>query len=173
LLLNQIPIQNPGTDGSIFAPFVTSDRTLRIFSEELCRSLYLTYQKDIEQHGIPGYRFSLPKELLQRGSVNEDNKCFCENIGVKEGGPPTEEAKEKSLKPLDDDDFDVFGDDDEEVKVVEIPTTVAPADDDGPKECRAGVILLSACKGGKVPKLIHSFRLFKESSQSHLSFLDI
>lgn len=68
-----------GTDGSIFAPFVTTDRTIYLFSDDLCRSLYLTYEKDVEHHGLTGYRFSLPERLLQRASENPDNLCYCAN----------------------------------------------------------------------------------------------
>jgi len=66
-----------GTDGSIFPPFVTRDRIVYLFSDDLCRSLYLKYEKDIEYHGLTGYRFSLPAQLLARATENPDNECFC------------------------------------------------------------------------------------------------
>jgi len=89
-----------GTDGSVFPPFVTRDRVLSLFSDDLCRSLHLTYEKDIDYHGIPAYRFSLPAELLQRATDNPDNLCFCTfeditlckagviNLGVCKKGAP-------------------------------------------------------------------------------------
>lgn len=53
-----------GSDGSIFPPFVTRDRIIEIFSPDMCRSIYMTYLKDVELLGIPAYRFSTPKEVL-------------------------------------------------------------------------------------------------------------
>jgi len=67
-----------GSDGSLFAPFVPRDRILRLFSPEMCRSLYLEYRQDIDFHGIPGYRFQVPKEMLDS---SEENQCFCVNPG--------------------------------------------------------------------------------------------
>jgi scavenger receptor class B protein 1 len=45
-----------GTDGSVFPPGVTRNDTLHIFNKQLCQSLPLVYQEDIEANGIPGYR---------------------------------------------------------------------------------------------------------------------
>ncbi|CAL8137069.1 unnamed protein product [Orchesella dallaii] len=70
-----------GSDGSLFPPFVTRDRILPIFSPDLCRSLYLTYEGDTEILGLPGYRFTLPEILLQDPRLNKDNECFCTNRG--------------------------------------------------------------------------------------------
>jgi len=70
-----------GTDGSIFPPFVTRDRVVRLFSADLCRSLYLKYTKDVEMNGIQGYRFAVPKEELEDPRINEENSCFCTNPG--------------------------------------------------------------------------------------------
>jgi lysosome membrane protein 2 len=66
-----------GTDGSIFAPFVTKKRTIRIFNAELCRSLFLTYERDMTFLGIPSYRFTAPKEMLEDPRTSDDNRCFC------------------------------------------------------------------------------------------------
>lgn len=66
-----------GTDGSIFPPFVTKKRVLRIFNAELCRSLFLTFQKEVTFLGIPAYRFTAPKEMLEDPRTNVDNQCYC------------------------------------------------------------------------------------------------
>lgn len=66
-----------GSDGSIFPPFVDRDRVVRLFSADLCRSLYLKYTEDVELNGISGYRFSVPREMLEDAQINEDNACFC------------------------------------------------------------------------------------------------
>lgn len=64
-----------GTDSTIYAPFVTKQRVLRVFEAEVCRSLHLTYSKEETFEGIPGYRYSLPKGFF--GEENPDNQCFC------------------------------------------------------------------------------------------------
>lgn len=139
-----------GTDGSIFPPFVSRDRVLNLFSEELCRSLYLTYTKDIEFRGIPGYRFALPRKLLARASENEENRCYCENIAY-QTGPAAEEAED--LDAEFEDDF--FGSDDEkspeevaaeEKEKAEKAAAKAAAIEE---QCSAGIIKLSACREGK------------------------
>lgn len=70
-----------GSDGALFPPFVTRDRVLPIFSAELCRSLQLAYDSDTEIHGLQGYRFTLPQNLLEDWKTNPDNECFCTNRG--------------------------------------------------------------------------------------------
>lgn len=75
-----------GTDGSLFPPFVTRDRIVRLFSADLCRSLYLTYTQDIEFNGIKGYRFAVPKEELEDSRTNDENTCFCTEPGLNKAG---------------------------------------------------------------------------------------
>ncbi len=45
-----------GTDGSIFHPGVTKSDVLHVFNRDLCRSLPLVFQEEVEMNGIPGYR---------------------------------------------------------------------------------------------------------------------
>lgn len=66
-----------GTDGSQYPPRVTRDTVLRLYTSELCRSLYLTYEKDLKHHGIPVYRFIPPPEVLADPMDNHDNLCYC------------------------------------------------------------------------------------------------
>lgn len=73
-----------GSDGALFPPFVTRDRVLPIFSADLCRSLYLTYDTDTEIHGLQGFRFTLPEALLEDPRKSEDNQCFCTDRGGSE-----------------------------------------------------------------------------------------
>lgn len=66
-----------GSDGSVFPPFVNRDRVLRIFSPDMCRSIYMTYLEDVEVLGVPGYRFITPKDVLEDPRVNAENICYC------------------------------------------------------------------------------------------------
>ncbi|CAL8137067.1 unnamed protein product [Orchesella dallaii] len=70
-----------GSDGSVFPPFVTRDRVLRIFSPDMCRSIYMNYHEDVEVLGVPGYRFITPREVLEDPKVYPENKCYCTNPG--------------------------------------------------------------------------------------------
>ncbi|ODN04815.1 Lysosome membrane protein 2 [Orchesella cincta] len=70
-----------GSDGSVFPPFVTRDRVLRIFSPDMCRSIYMKYHEDVEVLGVPGYRFITPREVLEDPKVYPENTCYCTEPG--------------------------------------------------------------------------------------------
>ena len=46
-----------GTDGSSYPPNVGKKTILYMFNRNLCRSLPMVYQKDIEHFGVKGYRY--------------------------------------------------------------------------------------------------------------------
>lgn len=72
-----------GTDGSIFPPHITKNTVLKVFDKDLCRALPLVFQKEvITSGGIPGYRFTPPKDVFASAERMESNKCFCP------AGPP-------------------------------------------------------------------------------------
>lgn len=66
-----------GTDGGQFAPFLSKDRTLYVFSSDLCRSLEFRYEKDTQVHGIRAWRFTIPPTLFESADLREENRCFC------------------------------------------------------------------------------------------------
>jgi hypothetical protein len=70
-----------GSDGALFPPFVSKEKRLDLFSPELCRSLYLEYEGETEIKGLVGYRFTLPKSVLEDPRKNEANRCFCTDPG--------------------------------------------------------------------------------------------
>ncbi|CAG7785909.1 unnamed protein product, partial [Allacma fusca] len=70
-----------GSDGSLFAPFVRKDKKIYIFSYEICRSIFLKFDKEVTFEGIPAFRFTPPPELLADPLDNEDNRCFCPDPG--------------------------------------------------------------------------------------------
>ena len=43
----------------------------------ILRSIYLTYEKDVEYFDIPGRRFTPPRDVLEDPTINTDNQCFC------------------------------------------------------------------------------------------------
>ncbi|CAJ0580307.1 unnamed protein product, partial [Mesorhabditis spiculigera] len=71
-----------GTEGSLFPPFIEKGQRLEIFITQLCRSVYLEFQKEVEYRGIPAYRFVLPVDVFDtrlpenRGYCNPSDKRF-------------------------------------------------------------------------------------------------
>lgn len=66
-----------GTDGTLYPPFLKRSDQPHLFVSDICRSLYLTYYKDINIKGIPGYRFVVPAEVFD--STIPQNRGYCTN----------------------------------------------------------------------------------------------
>lgn len=66
-----------GSDGSAFHPLLTKDERLYIFTPDLCRSIYMEFEKDVEVKGIPAYRFTPPRSVLASKEENPANEGFC------------------------------------------------------------------------------------------------
>jgi len=66
-----------GTDATLFPPNVQKHEKLYIYSTDLCRSLYLTFMKEIFYKGIKGYQFETNLDLLGDLNMSPDNVCFC------------------------------------------------------------------------------------------------
>ncbi|MBN3295511.1 SCRB2 protein, partial [Amia calva] len=70
-----------GSDGSTFHPLISKNESLFIFTADLCRSIHLNFEKDVEVKGIPAYRFSPPPEVLASPEDNPANAGFCVPAG--------------------------------------------------------------------------------------------
>jgi len=66
-----------GTDGSAFHPKVKRKETLYLFNVDLCRSLYLQYERDASVRGIPVYKFAVPDKFYKAPANEPDNACYC------------------------------------------------------------------------------------------------
>ncbi|XP_068608935.1 LOW QUALITY PROTEIN: lysosome membrane protein 2-like [Brachionichthys hirsutus] len=66
-----------GTDGSAFHPLLTKDERVYVFTPDLCRSIYMEFEKDVEVKGIPAYRFTPPRSVLASKEENPANEGFC------------------------------------------------------------------------------------------------
>jgi len=66
-----------GTDGSMFHPFVNKNDTLYMFSSDICRSIYVQYEKDSYVKGLHSLKFVPPESVFADVSVNPDNGCWC------------------------------------------------------------------------------------------------
>ncbi|XP_078478298.1 lysosome membrane protein 2-like [Lampetra planeri] len=66
-----------GSDGSAFHPLLTKDERIYIFTPDLCRSIYMEFEKDVVVKGIPAYRFTPPRSVLASKEENPANEGFC------------------------------------------------------------------------------------------------
>ncbi|XP_053333820.1 lysosome membrane protein 2-like [Clarias gariepinus] len=66
-----------GTDGSAFHPFLTKEERLNVFSADLCRSIYMLFEKEVVVKGIPAYRYTPPRAVFASGKNNPENEGFC------------------------------------------------------------------------------------------------
>ena len=79
-------------DGSAWHPFVSANERLYSFSSDLCRSIYLTCDKncsknlDVPTAAIPVYRFMPPEEVFADSKTNPDNQGFCVSSPCFESG---------------------------------------------------------------------------------------
>ncbi|KAJ3662444.1 hypothetical protein Zmor_006794 [Zophobas morio] len=66
--------QYQGTDGTVFAPYLTKEEGLASFAPDLCRSLVAVYSGDTKYDGIPVRIYTA---TLGDMSKNPDEKCYC------------------------------------------------------------------------------------------------
>ncbi|XP_056287956.1 lysosome membrane protein 2-like isoform X2 [Pseudoliparis swirei] len=66
-----------GSDGSAFHPMLTKNERIHIFSPDLCRSIHMEFEKDVEVKGIPAYRFTPPRSVFASKEENPANEGFC------------------------------------------------------------------------------------------------
>lgn len=66
-----------GSAGEFFSPNPKKGETVYLFAPEMCRSIPYDYEKDIELHGMEGYRFSAGARALDNGTLYEENKCYA------------------------------------------------------------------------------------------------
>ncbi|KAF3849169.1 hypothetical protein F7725_015666 [Dissostichus mawsoni] len=66
-----------GSDGSAFHPLLDKNERIYIFTPDLCRSIHMEFEKDVEVKGIPAYRFTPPRSVLASKEENPANAGFC------------------------------------------------------------------------------------------------
>ncbi|MCI4386874.1 hypothetical protein PGIGA_G00067780 [Pangasianodon gigas] len=66
-----------GTNGASFHPIITKTEKLYMFSSDLCRSIYATFESELSVRGVPAYRFVPPSKVFANTTVNPDNAGFC------------------------------------------------------------------------------------------------
>lgn len=66
-----------GTDGSGFPPFRPKTDRLPIFAADICRTLFLVYDKEDTFMDIPVWRIKLDPKMFEPPKRNPDNACYC------------------------------------------------------------------------------------------------
>jgi len=66
-----------GTDGTHFCPRPSKTERVYIFVSDVCRSLYVTYQREQYLKDIKLQRYTTPDELFQNSTINKENAAFC------------------------------------------------------------------------------------------------
>ncbi|CAG9782028.1 unnamed protein product [Diatraea saccharalis] len=64
-----------GTDSGLFNPFIDITKPLYALNGDICRSVELRYQHDVEYQNVPGVRFAVNDWFL-----NDADGCFCLNV---------------------------------------------------------------------------------------------
>ena len=64
-----------GNDGTQFPPFVEKEVTKWLFVSELCRSIWLEFDTEVDFNGIEAYRYRPPVSVFSMR--NPDNYCYC------------------------------------------------------------------------------------------------
>uniref|UniRef100_A0A3Q2U002 Lysosome membrane protein 2 n=1 Tax=Fundulus heteroclitus TaxID=8078 RepID=A0A3Q2U002_FUNHE len=66
-----------GSDGSAFHPLLNRSERIYVFSPDLCRTIYMEFEKDVKVKGIPAYRFTPPRSVFASKQENPANEGFC------------------------------------------------------------------------------------------------
>ncbi|KAJ1374891.1 hypothetical protein KIN20_037998 [Parelaphostrongylus tenuis] len=64
-----------GTEGMLFPPFLKKSDKIQVFISQLCRSVWLEFQKEVDYHGVPAFRFILPPEVFDPTVPENDGFC--------------------------------------------------------------------------------------------------
>ncbi|VDM77751.1 unnamed protein product, partial [Strongylus vulgaris] len=64
-----------GTEGMLFPPFLKKSERIYVFISQLCRSVWLEFQKEVDYKGVPAYRFWLPPEVFDPTSPENEGYC--------------------------------------------------------------------------------------------------
>lgn len=74
-----------GSAGEFFPPKQSRFSTISFFSPDMCRSVPLDYEKDVEVHGVTGYKFSGGERSVDNGTVYPENWCYAVGEGTYSG----------------------------------------------------------------------------------------
>ena len=71
-----------GTDGMLFAPFITKEKNLDFVIPMMCRSLRFVYTETVDHDGVACFRYKMAPETFQGVSLAPSNWCFCADKNI-------------------------------------------------------------------------------------------
>ncbi|XP_024942403.1 protein croquemort isoform X2 [Cephus cinctus] len=74
-----------GTNGDLWPP-LPDNKTVSIFSSDLCTSLSLTMQNTTVHQGLVGTKYVSDKNMLDNGTNVPSRKCFCNEVECQPSG---------------------------------------------------------------------------------------
>jgi scavenger receptor class B, member 1 len=69
-----------GSTGELFPPKQSRD-SVYLFTPDMCRIIPFEYEKDVEVHGVTGYRFAGGARAVDNGTNFPENKCYNSQSG--------------------------------------------------------------------------------------------
>ncbi|KAL1139978.1 hypothetical protein AAG570_006955 [Ranatra chinensis] len=74
-----------GTAGELFPPELKKSNSIEMFSADLCRSLALKFNEESIVRGINGYKYIGAEEVVDNGTLDSSNECYCDGQCVPSG----------------------------------------------------------------------------------------
>ncbi|KAL1463325.1 hypothetical protein WDU94_015085 [Cyamophila willieti] len=74
-----------GTSGSLFPPVKSKQEKVTMFSPDLCRSISFDYSSEETIEDITGYRYIGSEYMVDNGTLDPSNLCFCNGECVPSG----------------------------------------------------------------------------------------
>ena len=68
-----------GTDGHLFHPNISREENITAFIDQIYRSGYFSYQKDVDVYGLNCYQYGIPYEEMANSTINPLNKGYYSN----------------------------------------------------------------------------------------------
>uniref|UniRef100_A0A0A9X4N1 Protein croquemort n=1 Tax=Lygus hesperus TaxID=30085 RepID=A0A0A9X4N1_LYGHE len=65
-----------GTSGEVFPPWLTTKDQLGLFSGDLCRTIYLSYEEENEVQGIHGLKYTGGTNFVDSGIIDPETSCY-------------------------------------------------------------------------------------------------
>ncbi|XP_071454600.1 protein croquemort-like isoform X2 [Hetaerina americana] len=65
-----------GSAGELWPPYRKKD-SISMFSSDMCRSIELPYESETMAMGIPAYRYTAGVGLIDNGTIDKSNECYC------------------------------------------------------------------------------------------------
>lgn len=74
-----------GSGGEFFPPKPLKEEPIYLFTPDMCRSTPFDYEKNIDLHGVTGYRFTAGARALDNGTLYDENKCYASDEAIPSG----------------------------------------------------------------------------------------